>query len=613
MAFAPALLAPPDEQTQDAALVANVVDPVALGASQVLPPPPLPAPAANLPVDALMSAASEPLPAVPPTPVDAALAPALPPQGGPALSVLPPPVPVAAPTTPVEAAKGNVDKLAALDVEQQKIADEKTRLETEQATAKAEHDRQRSIALDKLTQQQEMHRVQAASAVAEARSKAESEPYHTLLESRSIGQNVATGIGLILGGVSWNANHVNRGVQMLEMAMRENEVLQRQRHADLWQAVAAAERGEAALDQRQLRETAAFSARQGAAWDAVAGRLGAMIAANKGKGDTATAKRVMIESSEKAVAAWQNAESAAAAAAHLKELEKEAEEANRIREIRALKYKTKGGGVGGGSSREGDAIKLKEKIIEFQKSGLKGTELAVAVDKAATALKIPLTGKPNTLNARQIMADVGKVEHQQDIELNKADKDETRIIRDPDTGEPIRKAQTAKGASSFATRDVQLGDAAHRMQELADDIKEHGRKVVKPEDVQRRVTKYANAIIAVGIVSPLGKTNESLHLEGRSIGLPGAFDPTHIQESLTSLVTSEGANLDAIVRKVAEMKKNRQSYRNTLPELTPEEKKKYANRGGGEPDKPDLTLKDGGTARWNKERGGYERVADIVL
>lgn len=529
MAFAPALVAPPDEQTQDAALVANVVDPVAVGASQVLPPPPLPAPAANLPLDALMAGASAPPPAVPLTPVDTALATALPPDGGPALSALPPPPATPPPATPVEAAKRNVDELAKLDKEQETINAEKTRLETEQATAKAEHEKQKAEALGKLQARQEFHRTQAADAVAAARSEAESKPYHTFWESRSIGQNLSTAVGLILGGVSWNANHVNRGVQLLQHMMDQDLALQKAQHEDLWRAVEAAERGERALDHRELRETAAFSAAQGAKWDAIAGRLGAMIAANKGKGDTATAKRVMIEANEKAVTAWQNAESAAAAAAHLKELEREAQERNRIMEIRALKYKTKGGGTGGGGGSSQAVIELKGKIAELQKSGLKGVELSQAVDREAVRLKIPLVGKANTVNARSIMADVNSTDAKAATadarELKLTEADEARVVRDT-KGNPIGMAPKANLVAKIANDLAAQEKYMKLIDELAEHVEKHGTIIDDPEHPRREEAKKRMSIFAevqaLGrVLAQLQATDAGTKLEHQMIGNSG--------------------------------------------------------------------------------------------
>jgi hypothetical protein len=597
--FAPALLAPPTPEEQDAALVANVVDPQALGASQVLPPPPPPAPVANLPLDALMAAASAPPPVAPTAPVDAALAPVLPPQGGPALSVLPPPEAVpgvvpGAPATPVEAAKKTVGEVDALGREIQQLGDKRTELETQQADEKKRLATERETALAALQQRQELHRTQAADAVAEARSKAESQPYHTFWESRSIGQNVATAIGLILGGVSWNPNHVNRGVALLEKMMDQDLALQKEKHADLWRSVEAAERGERALDARELRETAAFEAARAAKADAIAGRLGAMIAANKGKGDTATAKKAMLEFSMRANAGWQNAESAAAAAAHLKELEKEAEEANRIREIRANKYKTKGGGTGGAiaSGLDRAAAKLAGEMEAAIADKKPMTDAQIR--ERAIALGIPAENKAGRVSLKTIRESVGKESKAANVAHTLEDKDRTRVVRDPVTGAPYAIAETAKNAAMFRKEDQQLGDAERRMKELAEDITKYGRKVTSQDDIARRITKFANAIIAVGIVSPLGKTNETLHLETKSLGIPGAVDWDHLNDTIKNFVLTGGANIDAVKSKAHEIANNRAEKRRTLTPLTPEQVKMFSSGAeGGEKKGPPAGSKAG--------------------
>ncbi len=123
------------------------------------------------------------------------------------------------PKNPIEVAAGNIKKVDELNAEQIKNAEEKTKLETQIATKSAEFKVAHEAELQKITQQQELHRQAAESQVTEARNKAESEPYHSYWESRSNGQKALIAVGLILNGVSWNPQHVNRGVQMLQDAM----------------------------------------------------------------------------------------------------------------------------------------------------------------------------------------------------------------------------------------------------------------------------------------------------------------------------------------------------------------------------------------------------------
>lgn len=578
----------------DQGLVANALSdaPVTPIMEGMVPPPP--PPGGELTPDQLMTVASAPPPAFPQTDVDAALAPYLAQQGGPALALVPPPQ-SEAPKTPDEAAQQNLAAAKELGAEGVKNAEERTDLDQKAADEKAAFQAAHVEALKALQERQELHRQAAEANVAEARAKAETQPYHTLWETRNTGEKVAIGIGLLLGGVSWNANHVNRGAEMLDRAIEHDLTLQRERHKELWHAVELAQQGVTALDSSQLRETARFSAMEGAKYDAVAGRIGAMIAANKGRSDVTEAKKKALEYSEKATEAWKNAANAEATANHLSQIDKETaardaelqrhhQEQERTAALRAAKYKTKGGGGGGGgSARESASLELKDKISELQKSGLKGIDLDKAIDREAVRLKIPLTGKPNTLNARQIKADLLKEAsgeaRAEGLDLKHDEAEANKIVRFD--GKPAAIAGSAKIAAKAADDDVARGDAITRLKELAHDIKTKGGKIdpTDPNAVQERVSKFANAIIAIGIVSPLGKTNETLHLETKALGIPGVPDWEHLTESLRQYVTTNGANLANVERKIEETIRNREAHRAKFQPLTDEQKKKYGGPG----------------------------------
>jgi hypothetical protein len=577
----------------------------------------LPAPLPN-PADVAPALADQPFAqttAMPPPPVPggqltpdqlASAATGLPPS--------PPPVPVVPPpTTPVEGAKQNAEKTAALGAEQVANAEEGAGLNTERAQLAETFKGEYAKALQDVLDRQAIHRQAAETAVTDARIKAESQPYHTYFESRTIGQNVATAIGLILGGISWNAGHVNRGVQLLETNMAQDLEKQKAQHADLWKAVEAAERGEKDLDVKQLRDLSAFNASQGAKWDAVSGRLNAMIAANKGKGDVSTAKKTALEASEKANAFWANATAGAATAQHL--TNEEQIQRDRIAEqerVAALRKKKAGGGGGGGSGAGASAkIQLEDELDAAKKAGTPIDQRFV--DKLAVKYKIPLVGKPTTVNARTIFQDwqtaSGKAAGQEGKEHVLTEKDEKEVVRN-EKGMAIGRVTSGKGgAQGFTTRDVQFGDAARRVKDLADDIRENG-ATINPLDnaaIIRRATKYANAIIALGVVSPLGKTNESLKLEAESLGFSsGAISPDHLIDSLKKAILY-GANLDAVESKFKDINGVRNQYRTqTLIPLSAEEKSKFNKNVAVASSHPDLTLKDGRKAKWNDARGGYE-------
>ncbi len=523
-----------------------------------------------------------------------------------------------APKTPAEAAAQNAEDIKNAGAEKVAATEEKTKLDTQQAEERARFEQAKSEALTKIQTQQELHRQAAEAHVADVRAHAENEPYHTHWDSRSVGEKVAIAFGLIVGGVSWNENHVNRGVEMLNSAMKENDEIQKQKHAQLWKAVENAEQGVKDLDTNQLRELSAFNASEGAKWDAIASRLGAMIAANKGKGDTAEAKKQASEANEKANQYWQNSVTAAATAQHLKQQDEE--RARHDLENEKLRGKKIAQGSGGVSiTLQSNGVTLRENIEAAQKGeevkDSKGNVInpggkpltGAQIDRRALELRIPPVAKAGKQSVKTILDNIKETGAIGKGEISLGEKDANLILYDAQTKEPYGKAHNARETAALSKQDVQYGDAARRVSELAQDIKEHGATVTKPEDIQRRAARYANAIIGVAVTSPLGKTNESIHQEAASLGLSGAIDPDHLAASITKLLSGFTARPETVEHKAMEMRRLRQEFRNTVP-ITEDEKKKFA-RGGNitAAAHPDRELKGGGIAKWNATRGGYER------
>lgn len=532
---------------------------------------PIPPVAAALPPPV----AAEPVPVAP-------IAPAVP-VAAPPVAVTPTvepvqPAPIEPPKTPVEAADINRAETEKLGREKVANAEEKAANDAKEAALKQTFVAEHQAALQKILDTQEQHRIAAEKAITVARNKAETEPYHTFFETRSIGQKAAIGIGLLLGGISWNENHVNRGEAMLNSAMKEDFEKQKLQHADLWRAVNEAQQGARDLDANQLRDLSAFNASQGAKWDRISSELGAMVAANKGKSDVSDAKRVALEANEKANTFWQNAISSASLAEHQKAMD--AERARHDAEMeKARKLKAAASGGGSSTAIQAAAVKLREEIEAAQTAGKPLT--GAQVDRRALELKIPPVAKAGRVSVKTILDNIKEGGAINKNEHTFTDKEENLILRDPQTNQAYAKAGSVRERSALLKQDVQYGDAARRVNELLQDIKEHGATVTKPEDIQRRAARYANAIIGVAVTSPLGKTNESIHQEAASLGLSGAIDPEHLASSIVKSLTGFTARAETVAHKVTEMKRLRQEFRNTQQQLNEEEKAKYNSPKAG--------------------------------
>jgi len=171
---------------------------------------------------------------------------------------------------------------------------------------------------------------------------------------------------------------------------------------------------------------------------------------------------------------------------------------------------------------------------------------------------------------RPLIADVRTDEAAAAKRLGKAGKtgDET-IVRDKDKN-PIGRIPTGRGGVvKFAIEDANYTAAIKKLERLKNHIEENGERVFGPQATKDRQTLYDDAGIAVGIVSPLGKTDTALEHEFGTLGKSGAY-------------TAQGANLEAINRKIEEVKTNQQMYRNqTLTPITPEELADIDARGKG--------------------------------
>ncbi len=503
------------------------VDPNAVDAiSGQLPPalqPPPPIPGGNLTPEQLAAAATVPLnPGA--SPLDAELA-KLP-------ASLPPAAPP--PKTPVEAAARNVEEAAKIGEEKTVNAEEKAALDTKTAIARQTFLKDHGEAFQKVLDAQEQHRQAAEQAVTVARNKAETEPYHTLFETRSTAQKVAIALSLLVGGVSWNENHVNRGAQMLEAATKADFETQKLKHADLWRAVNEAQQGAKDLDAKQLRDLSAFNMSQGAKWDRISSELGALIAANKGKSDVSEAKSQALKANETANTFFQNATSAAATARHL-----EAMDAERIlhdRETEKAKAK-KAAAAGGGSSSaaQAAAVTLREDIEKAQAAGKPLT--GAQIDRRALELKIPPVAKAGRVSVKTVLDSIkeGAAIKTADDKANeltiKHDTADSKLeIRD-ETG--IRGYVTSpKDVAKFNKDRINYKQAISSLEEMAKQLRGG---LISGYDIPKG-SRWDNAVLAIASTTTAGSTDANVkHEAGTLLNKAGAVDITAVEEKLRDL------------------------------------------------------------------------------
>jgi hypothetical protein len=104
------------------------------------------------------------------------------------------------------------------------------------------------------------------------------------------------------------------------------------------------------------------------------------------------------------------------------------------------------------------------------------------------------------------------------------------------------------GAQAFSQNDANYTKAINSLKAYYDDIVQNGERVFGIEATKRRNALKANADIAIGTVSSLGKSDEALAKESASIGSSGGY----------SLV---GANPEAVQKKIAEVRDQQERYR----------------------------------------------------
>lgn len=258
---------------------------------------------AALPADQLPApgpAVNPPTPTPVPAPVQAAPVPG------------PPPV-----TDPVAVAKQNLLDTQQLNTDIEQNRAERDKLQSDLAAKQAENEARKAQALSTFLTQQQQHRQAADQEIQDKRRQYEGQQFHSLWGTRTTGQKVGIALGVLAGGIGWDSNHTNRGLQMLQEAEQEDFARQKEQHADLWRDLQLSLDGRKELDSRQLHELSDWQSLEAAKWSAVASKLNGMVALNKGRGESLEAKKAAVEATEKANTAWQNAVQAKATAKHM--------------------------------------------------------------------------------------------------------------------------------------------------------------------------------------------------------------------------------------------------------------------------------------------------------
>jgi len=236
------------------------------------------------------------------------------PQGIPAAT----PVPATAPTAdPVQQSQQNLQQTKAIGQERVANAQEAQAINVKAADDKAKFDEAHAAAMAKLQADHAKHRATADAEIAKKRAAFESTPWTSHWESRTAGQKAMIGLGLLFSGISWNSNHVNRGVEILNQATQEHLALQKERHKDLWNDIQLSMEGKKDLNAMQLQELSQWQAQEAARWQAIASRTNQLIVANKGRSDVTAAKTIAQEATDKATQHWENSIKAKATALHM--------------------------------------------------------------------------------------------------------------------------------------------------------------------------------------------------------------------------------------------------------------------------------------------------------
>lgn len=411
-----------------------------------------------------------------------------PPMAAPAPSVAPPAAPVAAlppagppatvaPADPAQAAAAEAAALPALQAEEKAA---RTSLVLEEVGAKAdlaaEKDREAGE-LVALQGRQALARERAQGEVNLRRQKAETEPFTTLAGTRSIGQKILTAVGLLLGGVDWNSNHINRAAETLADAEKEYDALQQQKHARLYKDLQLAIDGQKDLSSLQLREAADLSAKHAAFYDAVAKRAEVAMASAQGRVDLAELERVQAEFRGKANKSWQDALTARATAHHVEaETKLTGEQAKTQGSVRARNY-AEANSLNSLANQDGGAL---SKIAAAADAGASQAQLL----KIAELMKVP-----------KAVDVVTKIK-------NDADERKKLMVFGPN-GERF-EAPSPQSAESYRKLEPQLKQAEGALKELEENYQTYGMEVPVTKGGRERAGIMKRLVLSMKTVGDLG-------------------------------------------------------------------------------------------------------------
>lgn len=281
----------------------------------------LPTEAGPDPTIAGPTVAPPPIPVPNPVPIEQA------PAGAPVAAAPPPVIPVTEPVTiegqvppavnPVQEAQRIVQQTQQLGKEEVANQTEKSALEQQQAKQKELFDQASEKALGEFQQRQELHRQAAQAQIDNLRNEYETKPFTSLWSRLSTGQRVATALSVLAAGISWNSNHTNRALDMLDKAESEDLDIQKEQHASLLHDIQLAMEGKKDLEANQLHELSDWQALQAAKWQAISSKLNSLLASNKGNIDVTAVKKAALEATAKANQGWEGAETAKATANHM--------------------------------------------------------------------------------------------------------------------------------------------------------------------------------------------------------------------------------------------------------------------------------------------------------
>jgi hypothetical protein len=243
------------------------------------------------------------------------------PAAAPIPAAPPPEIPIEAdvptPTNPVQAAQQISRQTTEVGKEEVANQQQKTVLDQEQAAKKQAFDEANAQALETFQKQQALHREAATAQVQNLQNQYESQPFTSLWSKLSTGQRVATALSVLAAGISWNSNHTNRALDMLDKAESEDLDIQKEQHASLLHSIQLAMEGKKDLEASQLHELSDWQAMQAAKWQAISSKLQSLLATNKGNIDTTAVKKAALEANAKANQGVEGAITAKSTANHM--------------------------------------------------------------------------------------------------------------------------------------------------------------------------------------------------------------------------------------------------------------------------------------------------------